>query len=93
MASENRHHKLWEIRRGLDIRWCGRLCRAEEAQPPKQARGRSSKAQHVEKVTDEAQEIWSRIEEWAQASVLDSAPDPAKTGEAREAQLRKLWKL
>ena len=79
----------------------------EEARPPKQPKGTAKKAQRIERLRGEAEELWARIESWACADdpaqtqqrlasvmeLLDSAPDPAQIQQARLDQLRKLWRL
>ena len=81
----------------------------EEARPPKQSSPRKTakKAQRIERLRGEAEELWARIESWASADdpaqtqqrlasvmeLLDSAPDPAQIQQARLDQLRKLWRL
>ena len=79
---------------------------SEEARPPKQPKGTAKKAQRIERLKGEAEELWARIESWACADdpaqtqqrlasvmLLDSAPDPAQIQQARLDQLRKLWRL
>ena len=79
----------------------------EEARPPKQPKGTAKKAQRIERLSSEAEELWARIESWACADdpaqtqqrlasvmeLLDSASDPAQIQQARLDQLRKLWRL
>ncbi|CAE7521947.1 RE1 [Symbiodinium sp. CCMP2592] len=61
----------------------------------------------IDRLQAEAQNLWERIEHWANAGdpavyqqrlasvmeLLDSCPDPAAVQEARLAQLQKLWRL